>query len=468
MQTSLAALARLAEKEKKDLYIVGGFVRDALRGLESRDVDLTISEEAEQFAKRAAWILRAEYELLDSHSQYSRLIMTGPDGKPFSFDISLQQGGCIENDLLQRDFSVNAIAVRLTDYLQGDGWQEKVKDPCGGVQDLQDRVLRLTSPQCLEADPVRLFRAARFCLRLDYSLAPETRDALRNKAGLIKRAQKMKLALEMFQLLSQVYAAEGMAMLHDLDILPQFFPAFGRMSVTLEEGEDLFVHSLTVCRSLNTILGNESHMPPQIREKLHAHLRKPLQDGERPKLAYLRLACLLHDVGKVDGIRSGAPTCKSFNHEIAGEIYLCSLARQLCLSEKEQSYLERLVCNHSRPSYLLAESQGSVLRFFRQFHDIAPELLLLSAANAAARYGTSCRQAMEIGNLLTPYFDGAYSSLPEPMVSAQDIMQFFNLPPVRAVGGFLENVYAAQVDGRIRSKGDALAWVSRLLESRTR
>lgn len=461
MRESLRVLASMAEHEKKAIYIVGGFVRDMLRGLESRDVDMVVSEEAEQFAKRAAWRLRGNYELLDSHSQYSRIKLTASDGKPLTFDISLLQGNGITADLSRRDFTVNALAVKLSNYLSDEAWARKIVDPCGGVLDLHDKVLRLTSERCLTEDPVRLFRAARFSLKLGFTVAAESKLLLQKNAGLVRNAQKMKLALELFQLLVQPYAAEGLRILQEeFACLTPFFPPFYRMSVMKNNGETLLKHGLSTCQKLDEFCASQAEQD-ELKKKISTHLQQPLSEY-RPKITYLRLACLLHDVGKVDGEPCGTTLPPSFNHEIAGEQYISSLAKRLYLSEEEEQYLIRLVCNHSRPGFLIQSGLGSRFRYFRQFQEMAPDLLLLAMANTAAHGNITASESM--ADFLRHYFQGSYKSLPQPLVSAQDIMSFFNLPPVRTVGGLLEEVYAAQLDGSVTSKSEAMALVSRLLD----
>jgi poly(A) polymerase len=463
----LTTLAGLAEKEGIEVHIVGGFVRDALRGVTSRDVDMVVSEEAEQFAKRAAWLLRGDYELLESQSQYSRVTAVAVDGRPVMLDFSLRQGMSIAEDLAKRDFTVNAIGVSLPDYLAGSDWVNRLVDPCGGADDLQMGILRITSPECLRRDPVRLFRAARFTLRLGFTFAPETERELRINAPLIRTAQKMKLSIELFQLLSQPYAADGLRILQELEILQPFFPPFYRMAVTQSGGESLFTHGLRTIQAMERIVSGEGTMGDVIQTKLRNRLRESLGQG-RQKMAYLRLACLLHDIGKIDGGSCGEPPSPSFNHEIAAEAYLVSLAKRLCLQDEELAYLANLVCNHSRSTFLNVEDLGPRLRFFRQFHNIAPEMFILAMANHAVRYGHETELAKELASLLDCYLHNQFRDLPEPFITSREIMEFFNLPPVRAVGDVLEKVYCAQINRVVKNRTEALNMISKLLDERQR
>ncbi|MDW7652216.1 MAG: hypothetical protein SCK29_05275 [Bacillota bacterium] len=469
MRGMLRELAAIATKEKTPLYIVGGFVRDGLLGRESRDVDLAVGYEAGQFAKRISWLLRGDYELLESQAQYSRVTLTGSDGRPFYLDFSLLRGESIAEDLKCRDFTVNAMAVSLDDYLLGPGWPEKVIDPCGGKNDLSARLLRVVGEESLRHDPVRLFRSARFMHKLGFELAADTAGMLRKNAPLIRQANKIKLCLELFQLLSQEYAAEGLRVLQeDIGVLGALYEPLAEMSETETGGEDLFSHGLQVCRCLDEILGGASGMDPTLRRKLAAHLHA--ETGEnRSRITYLRLACVLHDIGKL-GLSKGriALSAKSFSHELAAEAYLTGLARLLRFCDEEFFYLSRLIGNHSRPLLMVdgEDCMTAKLRYFRQFADLAPDLILLAMANIAAREGCRADGVRQLESVLAEFFAGFFLELPEPILHAKELMEFFNLPPTRTVGMLLERLYAEQMAGTIKTKKSALSYVSGLLAKR--
>jgi|GEM_PF-798295 tRNA nucleotidyltransferase/poly(A) polymerase len=464
MRGTLAALAAVAAKEERRLFIVGGFVRDALMGIQSRDVDMVVNDEAEQFAKHVSWRLRGGYELLNSKLQFSRVTVCADDGLPLTLDFSLQRGRHIADDLCFRDFTVNAMAISLEDYLKGDGWEDYVSDPCGGKADLAAGLLRLTSEECLRDDPVRLLRSARFLHKVGLRLDGETAEMIRRNAPLIRQSAKMKLAIEFFQLLSAPQAADGIRVLHyDLNVLSSFFPPLGTMACVSEGGEDLLTHGLRTCDCLDEFLSTTSCFPGRLVEQLHSHLKTEVTDRRR-RLAYLRLACLIHDIGKLDA--SAACTAHLFSHEQAGEAYVGSLARLLKLSEGESALLTALVCAHSRVLYIEEGPAGLAgkLRFFRQFGDYVPELILLGIANLSAQGRCSDERVAILISILDEYFSGAGQELPAPIISAREVMEFFNLPPSRAVGGLLEQSYAAQLSGTVKTHGQALALISTLID----
>lgn len=466
MKNTLASLAAIAAREKKSLYIVGGFVRDSLLGKESRDVDMVVKDEAEQFAKHVAWLLRGEYELLDSFNQFSRVTVDADDGKPLFLDFSLMKGGRLEEDLCNRDFTVNAMAVSLDEYLERGFRRGKLVDPFNGMADLQAGIIRLTAGHCLRDDPVRLFRAVRFRLKLGFVFAPETLAELRKEAVHIRRANKIKLAMELFQILSRDDATEALRCLMDeIQVLDIFFPPFQAMRSYDSENGNLLAHGLRSCACLDEILAGKSGLPQPLLSTLITHLSGTLRDV-RKRVAYLRLACLTHDIGKLDSQPGCGNNQRMFSHELAGEVYVDSLSARLQLNEEEERYLAALVCGHTRPCHLSLDAEGLAarLRLIKQYQEMTPELFLLAMANDAAKngYGTECQKSLAA--LLGEYFTMSWHNLPEPLISAREIMEFFRLPPTRAVGRLLEEMYLKQLAGEVKNRSEAFSSISRLLE----
>ncbi|MBS4021922.1 MAG: hypothetical protein KGZ79_05825 [Dethiobacter sp.] len=464
MHGTLIKLLKIAEEQKRTIFIVGGFVRDHLAGLEIRDVDLVVSEDAIQFAKRVAWRLRADYKLLDSAAQYSRVSLKTYCNKMLDLDFSLLRNNSIIADLKSRDFTINAMAVNLKDYLAGEGWESGIIDPCGGRDDLRAGLLRITGKRSLADDPIRLMRSARLLLRFGLTLDENSRQAVRKFARAIKSTSRIRVAIELFLLLAAVNAAEGMRILHaELSVLGEIFAPFAGMSEKKDKrGESLLEHGLRTCEQLEKILRGDTGFCPQILGKLHMHLSMELEEG-RTRLCYLKLACIIHDIGKLDAPVPAGGRHDSFSHGLAGDTYVDGLSQRLNLSEKEHYHLTQLVRNHSRPFFLRDDQPASYFRFFQQFKNLAPELLLLKAASIAGRGGCNKKCAEILGE----YFSGTYKDLPETVISAGEIMDYFNLPPTRFVGSLLEEAYSAQLSGRVRTKEEALSLISALVSNKT-
>jgi tRNA nucleotidyltransferase/poly(A) polymerase len=460
MRGTLGELLAIAGQLERKIHVVGGFIRDALLGVASRDVDMTVDRDALQFAKKVCWLLDGEYELLDSRAELSRVTVMADDGKRLCLDFSLARGRTMEDDLCCRDFTVNAMAVPLERYLAAESWPEHLIDPAGGRRDLEQRILRLVSEDCLRDDPVRLVRAPRFMQKLGLALEEKSAVLIRRNAPLVSEATNVKLSLELFLLLNTPEAAEGLHLLWSLGVLGEIYPPFADMSAACSEEGDLLAHGLATLRRLEIILSGGSGLDHTLLPLIKLHLAEEVAD-RRSRLACLKLACLLHDSGK---LQAAGGKRKHFSHEQAGVAYAAGLARRLKLGQKETGLLTALVQNHSRPVYLAGRHlQAPRSRFFVQFGEMAPDLLLLALAN---RGGKPADLPALAEKLLAEYFSGRAASLPKPVVTAGEVMEFFGLPPTRALGALLEEVYEAQMEGKVADKGEALSLISVLLAKR--
>ncbi|MEA3548072.1 MAG: polynucleotide adenylyltransferase, partial [Thermodesulfobacteriota bacterium] len=165
----LDALSRLAGESGIKLFVVGGAVRDRLSGSPVHDLDIAIPSGALTFAGRLAADLGGTFVLLDEEEGVARVVWKG-------FDIDLadfrDQTTSIEDDLLKRDFTINAMALCFSG--ESGKIEDKIIDPAGGRDDFHDGLVRVMSPTAFENDPLRLLRAYRFKAALGFQLEPDT------------------------------------------------------------------------------------------------------------------------------------------------------------------------------------------------------------------------------------------------------------------------------------------------------
>src|SRR3990170_5455286 len=167
-----------------DAYLVGGGVRDLLRGRAPVDLDFTTTGDVRAAAEAIATALGGSaFGLAAEQGQY-RIVL--PDGGPVrEIDVSRQHGDDIAADLARRDFTINALAAPLGE----DGGLGEVVDPAGrGVADLAARRVRLVSRRALADDPLRLLRAVRFAVELDFEIETGTAAAIRKRAASLRAA----------------------------------------------------------------------------------------------------------------------------------------------------------------------------------------------------------------------------------------------------------------------------------------
>ena len=163
------------------VYLVGGAVRDALLGRPIHDLDFVLERDAIKTARHIADALQADFYPLDSERDTGRVIVTNADGTHMLMDFasfrgadpSTGSGQSLETDLDGRDFTLNAIALKLSD--------NSLYDPLGGAMDLKEKRLRACSPSAFTDDPVRILRGVRLAANFGFHILPETRAAM--KAG---------------------------------------------------------------------------------------------------------------------------------------------------------------------------------------------------------------------------------------------------------------------------------------------
>lgn len=178
-RAQLAALGRLAAARGWPVYVVGGFVRDLLLGFAPDDCDLVVEGPAPALARAAA----AEWGgAVRAHAPFGTATWSPPDGGDLDFATArtetypqpaalpvVQVPAPLRADLDRRDFSINAIALRL----DGEHFGELI-DPHAGRSDLAARRVRVLHPRSFQDDPTRLFRAVRYEQRLGFAITPET------------------------------------------------------------------------------------------------------------------------------------------------------------------------------------------------------------------------------------------------------------------------------------------------------
>src|SRR5580692_11681505 len=279
----VAGIGRLFAKHGYQLALVGGPVRDVLRGERPSDLDLTTDATPEQvLAVVAGWAdatwtvgiafgtvgLRKGstiFEITTYRSEQYQATSRRPD---------VRYGRSLEEDLSRRDFTINAMAARLPGY--------ELVDPFGGLDALKDKVLRTPGrpEDSFSDDPLRILRAARFAAKLGFAVAPEVRAAMTEQAGLLPgKVSVERIAGELTKLMLTPDPAAGIDLLVQTGVADQVLPEVPRLRMEADEHhrhKDVYKHSLTVLRQaieLEPDYGLEGDL-------------------------VVRLAALLHDIGK--------------------------------------------------------------------------------------------------------------------------------------------------------------------------
>ena len=329
----LAELGSAFDAAGHQLYLVGGSVRDALLGRLSPDLDFTTDarpEQVQNILRRWAdnlWDTGIEFGTVGAGKDGHRLEITTFRADTYdqvSRNPDVRFGERLEDDLVRRDFTANAMAVRITP--EGPG---EFLDPLGGLTALRERML--DTPAAPEVsfgdDPLRMLRAARFASQLGFTVAPRVREAIEQMAPQLARISAERVGAELDKLVLGDDPTAGIDLLVHTGMGEVVLPEVGGMQMAIDEHhqhKDVYQHSLTVLRQAIAL------------------------EDDGPDLV-LRWAALLHDIGKPATRRHEANGGVSFHHhEVIGAKMVRKRLRALKYSKQMIEDISQLVYLHLR------------------------------------------------------------------------------------------------------------------------
>ncbi|GAA2476132.1 CCA tRNA nucleotidyltransferase [Streptomyces thermolineatus] len=409
------------------LALVGGSVRDALLGRLGNDLDFTTDARPEQVLRivrpwaDAVWDVGIAFGTVgarkaDAAGNDYQIEITTYRSEAYdrtSRKPEVSYGDSLDEDLVRRDFTVNAMAVVLPGI--------EFVDPYGGLEDLARRVLRTpgTPQESFSDDPLRMMRAARFAAQLDFDPAPEVVTAMEDMAERIDIVSAERVRDEFNKLVLSAQPRKGLQILVDTGLADRVFPEIPALRLERDEHhrhKDVYQHTLTV---LEQAMGLE-------------------EDG--PDLV-LRLAALLHDIGKPRTRRFEPDGRVSFHHhEVVGAKMTKSRMMKLKYPNDLVKDVSRLVELHLRfHGYGTGEWTDSAVR--RYVRDAGP---LLERLHKLTRSDCTTRNKRKAAALARTYdaLETRIERLKEqeeldsirPDLDGNQIMQILGVPPGPLVG----------------------------------
>jgi poly(A) polymerase len=450
-----AGIGRLFAARGHELALVGGPVRDVFLGQRPGDLDLTTDATPDQvleLVRRWAdktWTVGIAFGTVGLRKGNSVFEITTYRSEQYgrtSRKPDVQYGTSLEEDLGRRDFTVNAMAARLPGY--------EFTDPFGGFEALKEKVLRTPGPaeRSFDDDPLRILRAARFAAQLGFTVAPEARAAMTEQAGRLKIVSAERITAELTKLMLTPDPAAGIDVLVQTGVADQVLPEVSRLRMEADEHyrhKDVYQHTLTV-----------------LRQAIRLEPKYGL-DGDLT----VRLAALLHDIGKPD-TRTLLPGGRvGFHlHEVAGAKLARRRLAALRFPNDVVKDVSRLVELHLRfHGYGEGEWTDSAVR--RYVRDAGP---LLTRLHVLTRADCTTRNRAKAARLARAY-DGLEQRIAElsereelarirPELDGNAIMQILGIPPGPLVGkayDFMLELRIAEGElGRERAAQELLRWAA--------
>jgi len=440
----LSRIGRIADEENVEAYVVGGYVRDFLLGIGDQDIDILVMGDGIDFARKAAKELGIatvvtferfgtamvpvggrKLEFVGARKERYRIDSRSPD----------VTAGTLEEDLLRRDFTVNAMAASLNAGRFGE-----LHDPLHGRRDMEARMLRtpLDPVQTFEDDPLRIMRAFRFAAQLRFSVDRAILDAIRSMKHRLAIVTQERVTEEFLKCLRASRPSIAFRGMFDTGVLQIVFPEVAQMAGVDQRKDhhhkDVFLHTCTV---VDNIAGTTDNV-------------------------WLRFAALVHDIAK--------PRTKAFRegvgwtfhgHEEVGARMMKKIFQRMKLPMDPLSYVEKLVRLHLRPMVLVDEivTDSAVRRLVFETGDDIDDLMLLCRADITSKNPS----------LVTKYlrnYDIVVEKIKEveekdrlrnwqPPVKGEEIMSICGLQPSKMVGILKKAIEEAILEGKIPNEHDA-------------
>lgn len=457
-----------------DVYAVGGYVRDLIRGIPSEDVDILITHHpVEEIIKKIK-----SYGKVDLVGKSFGVIKFTINRKTYDialpridmpkesevrghkdFIISANPDIPIERDLQRRDFRCNSIALRLID--------NTLIDPFGSLEDISAKIIRLTNPKAFPEDPLRVLRAARFASVLNFSIDTEIYDSSKDidLSGLsVERVNE-----EIFKiLLLSPLPSSGLEELFKLGVLRQLFPELYSLTLSIQDSifhpeKDLFGHHTVWHHTKLTV-----DQAKRLADRFHLNQEK--------KLTFL-LAALYHDVGKPGTAqweyKKGRMVITNNGHDVASEKITKKIFDRFRIFSWNGYNLRKIALSLIRCHHRVSELwQNKEIITKKAFNRLAADtdgeielLVYLDAADRAGREDKPVRGLDEEGTWLLKKFDELNVSKEtiKPIIMGRDLLKM-GQSTGPSMGRILKKLYQLQLDNEFETKEEGLKIAEKLIK----
>ena len=340
-----------------DLYCVGGILRDLFLGKENYDKDLIIKgKEAKDYSMMLAEKLDATFIPLDEVNKIYRLVLRD---KKTVIDITNILNNSIEQDLKRRDFTINSVAVNLKTF--------EIIDINNGLKDLKNKKIRMIEEKNFKEDPLRLLRAYRFQAVTGFDIESKTEHTIKKYIELINNPAKERINYELMKLFSGENTVKALLNMDKSGILYEILPIYldvKKVPPNTHHHLDLLHHLI---ETVNQIQNFYKISKPEIKE----HLDR-IDFGGYSRLAHLKLAGFMHDIGKYScwTIEEDTGRHRFIKHDDIGAKMAVPILKKLKFSKKQIEYIKTLIRNHIYPSSMVSApdvNEKAYMRFYNKF-----------------------------------------------------------------------------------------------------
>ena len=440
-------ISQAADSLGLECYVVGGYVRDLFLERPSNDIDVVVVGSGIQVATALKGILgkkahisvfknfgTAQVKYKDTEVEF-----VGARKESYTHDSRkpIVEDGTLEDDQNRRDFTINALAV----CLNGDRFGELV-DPFDGVYDMEDGIIAtpLDPDITFSDDPLRMLRCVRFATQLNFTIEPETYEALGRNAHRLKIISGERIQEELNKIMLSSHPSKGFYYLRESGLLDLILPELVKLDIVEERTgrahKTNYLHTLEV---LENVCKHSDNL-------------------------WLRWAALLHDIGKPRSKRWEPAIGWTFhNHNYLGAKMVPEIFRRLKLPmDAKMKYVQKMVDLHMRPIVIADEevTDSAVRRLMNDAGDDIDDLMTLCEADITSK--NSLRKQRFLDNFsivrekLADLKERDYKRLLQPCIDGNEIMEMFNLKPSKEVGELKKTLKDAVLDNVVENEREPL------------
>lgn len=438
-----------------EIALVGGPVRDAIMGRRSADLDFTTSAHPEQILAvlegwaQTTWDVGIRFGTVGARISGHEVEITTYRAEAYNPDSRKPEvsfGTSLADDLARRDFTINAMALYLPSF--------EFVDLFGGVQDVAAQLIRTpgTPQDSFTDDPLRMMRAARFASQLNFAVAPDVIAAMTEMAGRLEIVSAERIREELVKIVMSDHPRVGLTLLVDTGLAEYVLPELPLLRLEADEHhhhKDVYEHTLTVLEQAMDL------------ETEH----EPTSDPD----LILRLAALLHDIGKPRTRKFEADGGVSFHHhEVVGARMTRKRMKALRFSNDQIESVAHLVELHLRfHGYGTGEwTDAAVRRYVRDAGDELVRLHKLTRADSTTRNkkrAAALQRAYDhLEERITRLAEEEQLAAIRPDLDGAQIMEILNIPPGPLVGKAYKHLLELRLDNGPLSEAEArsalLAW----------
>jgi tRNA nucleotidyltransferase (CCA-adding enzyme) len=436
----IKSIVEKLENDGFESYVVGGCVRDFLRGEKPKDWDIATNARPEEISH----IFRKHYinnqfgtvtVLTDSKEEELKEIEITPYRTEEKYSDKrhpdkVHWAESIEEDLARRDFTINAIAAEIS-----KGRIKKTIDPYNGKKDLGKKIIKAVGKpkERFSEDALRMMRAVRFATIMGFEIEKKTAEAIKDNSDFIREISNERIRDELIKIIMARRAAEGIELLRTLDLLKHIIPE-------LLEGYK--------------ISQNKHHI-----YDVYDHAVRSLEYAAKKEYnKHVRIAALLHDVGKPRSKEGEGEDATFYNHEIIGAKMTYQILSRLKFSKKDINKITKLVRYHLFYYHPDEVGESSIRKLVRQVGlENMDELIQIRKCD---RIGSGCPKAEPYKLRYLRYVIEKVSQDPISAkmlkLTGKDVMNILDIKPGPRVGQVLDILLSLVLDNPEKNKKEVL------------